>query len=236
MSDKTKFHRMTKPIKFRKVRLVLQTIVLWLSAQRERIIYLFNYLLYKMNILQRYSYRDNVERVYPVPNLKVNTVETRYFKGDVIMVATRVTSIDRDYFYRVRKDGSKKITLTLKDEEKTQVFLDSHLDNICIMIAGSWYSSHHMPTIKVCMHREHNPRDFEVKYETAEFDLTPLRNMRMRDVIDTLRVEDISDPIFYFHYEKACFQFKYSLGNMDLSDLNQRVTYGKKEVLTNSDN
>ena len=232
MSDKTKFHRMTKPIKFRKVRLVLQTIVLWLSAQRERIIYLFNYLLYKLNILQRYSYRDNVEKVYPLPNPEITTVETRYFKGDVIMNATKVTSIDRDYFYRVKKDGSKKTTLTLKDEEKTQVFLDSHLENICIMIAGKWYQANHMPTIKaVNSILSDDPFDYEVEFKTVEYDLTPLRSLRMRDMIDVVRVEHMSGAIFYYHYEKACCQFKYSLDRMDLSDLNQREIYGKKEVV-----
>ena len=53
MSEKTRFYNMTKPVRFRRLKQAKMMIVLWCKALRERTIYLFNYLLYKLKILKR---------------------------------------------------------------------------------------------------------------------------------------------------------------------------------------
>ena len=154
------------------------------------------------------------------------------------MSATRVLTIDKDYFYRTKKDGSKKITYTIKDEEKTQVFLDSCLKSINIKVADRWYLADYMPTIKAFIGKNFNDVEDRMEFKTVEYDLTPLRNLKMRDVIDVLRVEHLSENVVYYHYEKACSQFKYTLSRMSLADLDfnsvERIE-DADELLTKSD-
>ena len=50
MSEKTRFYNMTKPVRFRRLKQAKMMIVLWCKALRERIIYFFNYILYKLHI------------------------------------------------------------------------------------------------------------------------------------------------------------------------------------------
>ena len=138
MSEKTRFYNMTKPVRFRRLKQAKMMIVLWCKALRERIIYFFNYILYKLNILKRYSYRDNVVQAIPLPySINPKEVITDHFRGVVSMSLMQDKYIDLDYFYREKK-GDKKVTLYLKSEEKTRLYLESHLTDISIRVKN-WY-------------------------------------------------------------------------------------------------
>ena len=232
MSDKTKFYKMTKPIKFRKLRLVFMTIVLWCKAQRERILYLFNYLLYKMNILQRYSYRDNVEQAYPHPSPESTMVTSKYFRAIVGMGVTQETSIHQDYFYRLKKDGTKKITYTVIDEEKHRLFLESYLFGIELNIADSWRLADCMPIMKVYIGQAHNPIKNTMDYKTVEYDLTPLRSLRIKDIIGDMKLEELTRPVYLYYYETSCRRFAEKLNTMSLADLTFNTVITSRDVET----
>ena len=138
MSEKTRFYNMTKPVRFRRLKQAKMMIVLRCKALRERIIYFFNYILYKLHILKRYSYRDNVVQAIPLPySITPKEVITDHFRGVVSMSLMQDKYIDLDYFYREKK-GDKKVTLYLKNEEKTRLYLESHLTDIGIRVK-KWY-------------------------------------------------------------------------------------------------
>lgn len=219
MSDKTKFYKMTKPIKFRKIRLVFMTIVLWCKAQRERILYLFNYLLYKLNILQRYIYRDNVEKAYPSPFPEDTMVASKYFRAKVGMGVTEETTIHQDYFYRMKKDGTKKITYKVVDEEKHRLFLESYLFGIELNIADHWRFADCMPIMKVYIGQAPNPITNMMDYKTIEYDLTPLRTLRIKDIIGDMKFEELTRPVYHYYYEITCRRFAEKLNTMSLADL-----------------
>ena len=102
MSEKTRFYNMTKPVRFRRLKQAKIMIVLWCKALRERIIYFFNYILYKLHILKRYSYRDNVVKVLPLPyELKEKSVTCENFGGLIKMQLVSHNNIDLDYFSKV---------------------------------------------------------------------------------------------------------------------------------------
>lgn len=227
MSDKAKFHNMTKPVRFRRLKQAKMMIVLWCKAVRERIIYLFNYVLYKLNILKRYSYRDRTERVFSLPyGIKTQTVETNNFRGAVDMKLVMETFYDIDYFYRQKKDGSKKVTLYLKNEEESRLFVEAHLESVGLKIADKWYE-HNLPILKVAiMDRKPVVATFDtsaplkpVEYDTVSYDLLPLKTLRWKNLLGKITLSDVSEPMLYYYYERACSEFREKLSSMNIHDL-----------------
>ena len=226
MSEKARFYNMTKPIRFRRLRQVKMMIVLWCKAVRERIKYLFNYVLYKLNILQRYSYRDRTEQVFSLPyNIKMREVQSNTFKGVVVTKLIKETFYDIDYFYRQKKDGSKKVTLYLKNEEESRLFTESHLEEICLKVSSRWYQPDHLPTLKVAV-MDVKPVAFDpsaplkpVEYDTVEYDLLPLKTLRYKSLLGKITLQDISEPMLYYYYELAVSEFSKKLNSMTLHDL-----------------
>lgn len=227
MSEKAKFHKMTKPMKFRRLKQFKMMIVLWCKAVRERIIYLFNYILYKLHILKRYSYRDSVERVFSIPpnfNLKMEEVETKLFRGTVIMKIVQETFYDIDYFYQHKKDGSKKVTLMLKNTEENRLYLDSHLEDICLRINNTWYNTNSLPILKVAVLPPPTAfveEDFSksVECESVTYDLTPLKHLKHSMLLGKILFSDITEPELRGNYYWACEEFTEKLKSMTLRDL-----------------
>ena len=227
MSEKTRFYNMTKPIRFRRLKQAKMMIVLWCKAQRELILYFFNYILYKLNILKRYSYRDNTEQVFSLPpNFKKREVHSNNFKGVVDMKFVKSTFYDIDYFYRHNKDGSEKITLSVKNSEESIMYAESHLEDICLNVGGKWYSPHHLPTLKVAVNKEPSPVRYDpseplapIEYDTVEYDLLPLRLLRYKNHLGKITLSDISESMLHYYYEGACNVFHDKLNSMCLHDL-----------------
>lgn len=226
MGEKVRFYNMTKPVKFRRIKIIKQMVVLWCGGVRERIIYFFNYILYKLNILKRYSYRDNVVKVLPLPyELKEKSVTCENFGGLIKMQLVSHNNIDLDYFYFQKKDGSKKITLSLKDKDEQRMFVESHLENIHIKV-GKWFSVDHLPVFKV-VYRDtneltsysgsENTKPVEVK--TVEYDISKLKNLCYKSILGSLTVDDISEEMLNYYYECSCREFKEYLNTLTLHDL-----------------
>lgn len=229
MSEKAKFHNMTKPIRFRWLKLAKQIFADWCWSFRDVITYNFNYLLYKLNILKRYSYRDMVEQVISLdhkhPKLQVAKSDT--FKGVVKMCLINETHYDIDYFYRQKKNGEKKITLTLKNEEENRVFFESHLEDVCLFINDRWYEPYNLPTLKVATFqppkasfcgREDvllNP----VEYDTVTYDLLPIKTLKFQSFVGKMQLSDVSEPMIHYYYNIACEGFIKKLNSMNIHDL-----------------
>ena len=225
MSEKARFYNMTKPIRFRRLRQVKMMIVLWCRAVRERIIYFFNYVLYKLHILQRYSYRDNVVQAVPLPYpIKPKEVITDHFRGVVSMSLMQDKDIDLDYFYR-EKNGDKKITLYLKNKEKTSLYLESHLTDIGIRVKN-WYSVNSLPVFKVSvLDPEVKPFTIEktleaLDYQTVTYNTGYLKNLTHRSIVGIdMNVEDVSEAMIKYYYDYAVEEFKKHLNSISLQDL-----------------
>ena len=226
MNDKVQFHKMTKPIRFRRIKVAKSVIVLWFKELRERIIYHFNYLLYKLNILKRYNYTDITEQASPIPeNLKPveREIETEHYKGTVKMVFEEYRFIDIDYFYRIRKDGSKKITYTMKDHQKVFTYAVSRLNNISIRVSNNWYNVSALPTFKVSIHK---PQEFDldgdgfISTSTVTFNITKLIKVTNRQYLGIFeRPDSFSKEMIKWYYDKACFELAQQFNDIKLGDI-----------------
>lgn len=228
MSEKVRFYNMTKPVKFRKLKLIFKSLGLTYEVGKERTIYRFNYLLYKLNILKRYSYRDNVEKVIPSPfSLKEKNITSQYFGGIVKMQLISLRDIDIDYFYYERKDGSRKITLRLKDHADEKLFLDSHLDNIHIKVGDQWYDVSHLPVFKMASLVNPEPVAFinksyiekPIEPKVVEYDIMKLKTLHHRLLLGYLSLGDISKAMCNYYYECACGEFEKHLNSLTLADI-----------------
>ena len=225
MSEKARFHSMTRPVRFRKLKQAKMMIVLWCKAVRERIIYLFNYVLYKLNILKRYSYRDMSVQVFPLPHqVLVQRAKTDYFSGNVIMTLKLETDIDMDYFYR-EKDGQKKVTLYMRNHEETRLFAESHLADIHLKV-DRWYAVDHLPVFKVAFYEE-KVKPFDpseplkpVDYKTTNYNVNILKTATHKSLLGAnMKPEDISEPMLHYYYNFAVGEFKKYLEHLTLNDL-----------------
>lgn len=227
MSEKARFHSMTRPVRFRKLKQAKMMIVLWCKAVRERIIYLFNYVLYKLNILKRYSYRDNSVQVLPLPHqVLIKKVESSNFMGNVVMTLLLSTDIDVDYFYREKKNGEKKVTMYLKNHEESRLFTESHLDNIWIKI-DKWYNVNALPIFKVAFLEDQRlePSDptqplKRPDYETRTYNIEVLKKLTHKSLLGVnMKPKDISEPMLHYYYNFSVGEFKKYLNNLSLQDL-----------------
>lgn len=225
MNDRVKFYRMTKPIKFRKFKLFKSDIILWCKALRELTIYNINNLLYKLNILKKYSYRDNVEKVISEFNLYKKEAVSNFIKGTVVMKLVEQKSIDIEYFYKEKKDGSKKITLWVRNKEEVKIFTDSYLNNIYLKVDKRWYNINNQPTFKVVMPKPVEPSfpmESTTKYTeltTVDFDLTCIKNMRLRNLIEFETYNTPLEEVLKFNYDYSVKRFEKTLNIIKLKDL-----------------
>lgn len=225
MSDKVKFHNMTKPMKFRRSKLFKQRIVLWCGTLRERIIYLFNYILYKLHILNRYSYRDMVEKVVPFPHeFEEKSINSKYFGGTVKMQLIRREYVDLDYFYYKRKDGSSKRTLTVNDFTDINFEVVAYLKDIHINVANHWYNVDHLPTFKGFIEPELTAwegdikQDITLEVKTVDYDIKILKNLRLKYLLNPGQ-EDLSKPMVDHYYDLVKGEFGRLLSSMTLADI-----------------
>ncbi len=232
MSDKLKFYKMTKPIKFRRLKLVY-------GVGKERFIYLYKYiikginylinsLLYKLNILERYSYKDCVVQSLALPyELSEKTIEVKKtFRGVVHMFLEKTTYYDIDYYYYLKKNGDRKITYHIKNVEDCKLCLVSHLRDVEVQIVDKWYRVNNLPILKVAKLCDYPTPIGDIntplkppKYETVEYDLTPLKNLRFKVVLGYIKETEISDTMQRYYYDFSCGKFEEKLKTMSLKSI-----------------
>lgn len=216
MSDETKFYNMTKPIGFRRVRQAKMSIVLWCKAQRERIKYLSNYLLYKLNILDRYSYRDNVEKVIPIPHaIKIRHINTSNIRCSVSAKLLEVESFDIDYFFRMTKTGEKKVTYYVKNNSSTEHSIVFSPHNIILRIGQTWFDANRLPIFKATV------AETDIESKTVTINTKKLTDLQAKYLLgkDLLIPEDLPSSVINYYYEVACRDIDKYLKEITLQDL-----------------
>ena len=226
MTNKVKFYNMTKPIKFRKTRLFVKSIGRTYEVGTERSKYLFNYLLYKLNILKRYTFKDVTEEFLPIPfAIPEKSIETDVVGCTVRMKLKKTTNINEDYFYR-EKDGSKKITYVLKNETKTTLSILCNTDNIHLKIGDKWFSTSNMPTFKwvapttvrASFVKANEPME-RTKVRTITYDINPLKLHSENVVGVDMEVEDLTESMLKYPYDCTVYKMHIYLDTIRLTDL-----------------
>lgn len=227
MSEKARFYNMTKPIKFRRLKMFKQMIVLWCKAQRERIIYLFNYLLYKLGYLKRYSYRTNTdEPILVMQHLKAEEVESKYVGGVVDMHLVFHKDIDMDYFYR-EKNGQKKITFVLRDKEDTHLYSIAVLKDICLNVGNQWHSVDSLPLFKWVLPPELKPTASfgeaptePLQVTTVTYDVMKIKQFCHKNFLGVnIKPYEVSQKVLEHYYDVSVRAFKNHLSGISLKDL-----------------
>ena len=228
MSEIEKFYNMTKPPKFRKLRLFFRSLDSIYKVYRCKLIYLINYILYKIKILKRYSYRDMSERIVTPPyNLEVKRIKNKDFEVSVIMKLGIQHILDVDYFYRENKNGTKNITLWVSNIDENRLFIQSYLDEIHLCIRNRWYDVSQLPTFKVatndwalkpsCISNSDPYLPTEIK--TVEYDIRPLRRLLHKIEIGGCDISDLSKPRLNYYYDCSCREFLKRLDELPLNSL-----------------
>lgn len=183
MSSKQKFMEITKPMKFRNSRKFLSRC----KALRERIIYLFNYILYKIHILDRYSYRDNGERHLGVlPYHKIITHKNLVASLEVRVIEHK--NVNQDWFYFKNRLNRKYVVC---DCEEVETHLVGVLTNLGIKVDGATDFTYvdylNLPTYRVLSTESLRPTSLEYKgeerlikpeYTEYTIDLNKIRNLK----------------------------------------------------------
>lgn len=156
--EKLKFHRMTKPIKFRRTRLFLMSVGHSYGVGVYKLKYVFNYILYKLHILNRYV---NTSR-HTIWNPKIQgevyenyekNVECRCVGGTIWSFLKDDFSFKSDYFYFMWKKH-RHITFVACAEEIHSYILVTSLVDPFIVIGARRYSLGQVPRIFTSYHKK----------------------------------------------------------------------------------
>lgn len=204
MSDLLKFHRQTRPIRFRRLRRLFQSVGRTYEVGTDRIKYFFNYVLYKLKILKRYTHVDDTivwrptVNGLPICETQKEAFRTKHFIGTIKSEFADHVFIKQDYFYRI-SGGKKKRTYTVIDKERHRYMLVSSVVNPGLVIDGVDYlykgvlkvlQMYKPPVVK--------PFDGDLKFvkrlepETVEYDLTKLMNIQNSVILGTSLKLDVS--------------------------------------------
>ena len=228
MNDKMKFHEMTKPMKFRRLKMAKQIITDWIEGLRDFTKYNFNYLLYKLNILKRYTYRDTVERIVTPPHiLEEEEIQTDYFGGTVKMKLISSLDIDVDYFFYKKRNGGMKITLLLKDSKEETLFTVSHLEDIHIKVADQWHNVDHLPVFKMASIIKPKPVEFvdasflerPTEFRVIEYDIFKVKTYFHKLLVGKMSPEDITEAMYKFYYECSRKELERIFSRLTLMDI-----------------
>ena len=66
--------------------------------------------------------------------------------------------VDVDYFYRERKDGSKKITYTVRCVDETRLYSQVHLEEIQLRVVDRWYNTNNLPIFKAQFYKYYSDK------------------------------------------------------------------------------
>lgn len=204
MSDRLKFHRQTRPIRFRRLKLFCRSVRRTYGVGTERIKYFFNYLFYKIGILKRYTHSDDnvvwrpTINGLPICETHTEDFKTKCFTGVIKSEFADHISIQQDYFYR-ECGGKKKRTYTVVDRERHEYMLVSSVIKPGLVIGGEEYRC--PDTLKVVqMYKAPvvNPFDKalksldKIKPETVQYDLSKLYNIRYSIILGSSLKLDVS--------------------------------------------
>lgn len=231
MSDLEKFHRMTKPMKHSRLRMFMNYVEDVRAGWKDRVLYYWNYMLYKLKrYRKRYSYRTVCEEEvvpYSFP-FRMRSLITSNFSATVVPTMVKLKDANIDYFYKVFKSDSgiecKEITYINHFEEKERWYLRVTLKDIKLRIGDAFYDIEHLPVVKTSiMSPEGKPDVFNEEvtlpvYETKTYDTGRVRNL-MQTFYLGLSDSDFSSDDLRDLYLMSAESVEEYLAKLNLSDL-----------------
>ena len=123
MSDLSRFNKMTKPLKFRRLKIIQRYLKSLATRTITSVINGYYNILYKLHIYNRYSYRDMADRTISSPfSLPHNFVGDNVFSATVGMDFIERHLVFRDYFYKKYKNGKERIVYKVIDLDRTELY------------------------------------------------------------------------------------------------------------------
>lgn len=219
MSEYKKFKELTKPLKFRQIRRMWNTI-------RDVILNNYYNILYKLNIIDKVSNSDETSRQCATLKSESGHIVSNHVMCDVVVKVVEHLFYEESY-YRTKKG---KIIPIYYRETATVYFLGC-LDNLAFNFTGYGYKYFNNPII-VYTHPDSGkptPLDLETDLEPSEVvevDISCVRDARIRipfyGYYSDLSEEVISDNYSYCH---SCL-----LSYVSNMDWEEHTTRSKKEV------
>lgn len=170
MSDKVKFHNMTKPLKFRAVRRAFKNLSYSLSNVAEDIKSLIYNILYKLNIIEKYSFNDLMVQDVQVP-IKPSHFENDFLCADICFKSTHQEYINEEWYHKKGKKLDK--LFVLKDTHLHRFIINAHLENIGIKFPGSdkyYLVQRGLPTLRINVSPV-RPKPFSEEFKRPEYEV-----------------------------------------------------------------
>ena len=132
MKDKElkEFYKMTKPLKFRTLKMLLLWIEEYIKAVIYNIIYIYYYILYKLNIIKLYKYINNEDKVIDENNHKMN-LSCNNLRARIKIKVIKRTKTDKEYF--TTKKHFKKL-FVVEDSVIEDYYVVGSLEDISVRI------------------------------------------------------------------------------------------------------
>lgn len=233
MSDMLKFHRVTKPTKFRRARLLFQSARHTYGVGIDKCKYLSNYVLYKLHILERYTHEDYYEvhrpviGGVPISETHRKEIKTEHFVGVVVSELVDKVELKQDYFYREVKGNSKLITYKVLDIERHQYVMRSSVVNPGLIIDGKVFLYNEAPRIvRVFKHPKIKPIGFNENEpipvpepEEICYDMSKLMNIRYETVLGDSIELDVTYATVQGAIQEARQEIKKYLSSLSLRDI-----------------
>lgn len=212
-----KFIQMTKPVKFRGLKMLLNKGKALSSVIKYNI---FN-ILSKLHILNRYIYRDKGVEEILLPPYRVVNVLSSLCTGTIKLKLLKGHYYDIDQF----KSKKGKILLSVSDTEEITYTLNAHLDYIMVNIDCQLFSAKTPIKVNILPPKpfgEFTKGVIEMpEYKTVTLNLDKLHSLRKQYVVSDTLIDDgtIPNEVLDFYLESAKEEFESYLKEMKLKDL-----------------
>ena len=199
---------MTKPLKFRRLRVFQRYLKSLATRTITSVIYNYYNILYKLHVYNRYNYRDKAEVVIP-SHFPQKIVGDNSFSVSVVMTLIEVHYIDRDYFYKKCKDGKENIIYTVKDEDRKELFIQA--------VVGEIYFN--TQNKKQLIHGRYF-KVYDQFLGTKTFDIKPVQEVKVKQLLGIDREADkVSQAEMCYYFEYCCNELRKYLNNIMLKDI-----------------
>ena len=231
--DYEDFYKMTKPIKFRKLKLLTRICKDYIKSLIYGIKSIYYSLLYKLKIISKFSYKDSTEKVFPLPHpVEERRVGKNNVRGIVVCNIVRTTHLDVEYYYykNLRTGAIKHIAFGSKNKINFSFHISAHLEDIEIKV-DKWYRVSHLPKLKISAlsdvafvkshfgHIDAEKKKFDA-FQTITYDTQKLASLNFRHILGwDIDVRDMPKSAIEHHYNHSCEEFEKYINNIRLSDL-----------------
>lgn len=217
MSDYTKFKELTKPLKFRPIRRVWNTI-------RTVIPNIYYNILYKLNIIDKVSNSDETSRQCATLKTDVGRIVSNHVMCDVVVKVVEHLTYKESY-YKTKKG---KIIPIYHYESATVEFLGS-VTNIAFNFTGEcYYKCFDNPVYTYQELKEVKPFDLETPLrppvtEVMRVDTSCARNARVQ-YVHSGYYSDIPDFVFNSYYHQCYLDLRNYIENIDWEKYTTRTS------------